>query len=156
VTTDAEHPPIATPRIAAAALFTDEAGRVLLVKPVYKDGWDLPGGYVMPGESPRAACIREVREELGIEPPIGDALVVDWAPLEGEGDKILFVFNGGSLTNDSHTRIQFVDGEIKDLRYVGIDELDTYVPARLSRRIRTASGARHTIYAEYGKPPLSL
>jgi 8-oxo-dGTP pyrophosphatase MutT (NUDIX family) len=150
VTTDAEHPPIATPHIAAAVLFTDEAGRVLLVKPVYKDGWDLPGGYIMPGESPRAACTREVREELGIEPPIGDALVVDWAPLEGEGDKILFVFDGGRLTEDNHARIHFADGEIKDLRYVSVDELDGYVPARLSRRIRTASSGHHTVYAEHG------
>jgi 8-oxo-dGTP pyrophosphatase MutT (NUDIX family) len=150
VTSDTEHPPIATPHIAAAALFTDEAGRVLLVKPVYKNGWDLPGGYVMPGESPRAACAREVREELGIEPPIGDALVVDWAPLEGEGDKILFVFDGGRLTDDTHARIHFADGEIKDLRYVGVDELDGYVPARLSRRIRTASRGHHTVYAEHG------
>ena len=150
MTTDAEHPPIATPRIAAAALFTDEAGRVLLVKPVYKDGWDLPGGYVTPDEAPRAACIREVREELGIEPPIGGALVVDWAPLEGEGDKILFVFDGGRLTEDTHARIRFVDGEIKDFRYVAVDELDDYVPARLSRRIRTAASARHTVYAEHG------
>jgi 8-oxo-dGTP pyrophosphatase MutT (NUDIX family) len=73
------------------------------VKPVYKDGWDLPGGYVMPGESPRAACAREVREELGIEPPIGDALVVDWAPLEGGGDKILFVFDAGTSVSMSWT-----------------------------------------------------
>ncbi len=28
---------------AAAALFTDAAGRVLLVKPNYRDHWSLPG-----------------------------------------------------------------------------------------------------------------
>lgn len=32
-----------------------EARRVLLVKPAYKEGWDIPGGYVEPEESPRAA-----------------------------------------------------------------------------------------------------
>ena len=28
--------------------------------------WDLPGGHVEPGESPAAALVRELREELGI------------------------------------------------------------------------------------------
>jgi len=73
---------MATPRVAAGVLFRDAQGRVLLVKPTYKDGWDIPGGYVEPGESPKQAARREVLEELGIEPPIGRLLVVDWAPPE--------------------------------------------------------------------------
>jgi len=35
---------MATPRVAAGVLFRDAQGRVLLVKPTYKDGWDIPGG----------------------------------------------------------------------------------------------------------------
>lgn len=57
---------MARPRVAAGALFLDAAGRVLLVRPTYKRHWDITGGYVGPGESPRAACIREIHEELGI------------------------------------------------------------------------------------------
>ncbi|MBO0851081.1 MAG: NUDIX hydrolase, partial [Pseudonocardia sp.] len=56
----------ATPRVAAGALFVD-GGRVLLVRKTYGNRWDIPGGYVDRGESPRAACRREVREEIGIE-----------------------------------------------------------------------------------------
>ncbi|WP_230511641.1 NUDIX domain-containing protein [Salinispora arenicola] len=55
-------PPVATPRVAAGALFLNNEGHVLLVHPSYKKHWDIPGGYVEPGESPRAACIREVEE----------------------------------------------------------------------------------------------
>ena len=33
-------------RMGAGVLFTDEAGRVLLVEPTYKDYWEIPGGAV--------------------------------------------------------------------------------------------------------------
>ena len=49
----------------------------------------MPGGYVETGETPAQAAAREVREELGIEVPIGPLLVADWAPHPDEGDKLL-------------------------------------------------------------------
>lgn len=57
---------MATPRVTAGALFSDEASRILLVRPTYKEHWDIPCGYVEPGESPLAACVREIGEELGL------------------------------------------------------------------------------------------
>jgi 8-oxo-dGTP diphosphatase len=87
---------MATPRVAAGALVRDPAGRVLLVRPTYKAGWDVPGGYVEPGETPSQACRRELDEEIGLRLRPGRLLVVDWAPHPEEGDKVLFVFDGGS------------------------------------------------------------
>jgi 8-oxo-dGTP pyrophosphatase MutT (NUDIX family) len=57
---------LARKRMAATAFFRDEDGRVLLVNPVHKETWDLPGGAVEAEESPYAACRREVAEELGL------------------------------------------------------------------------------------------
>jgi len=54
--------------VAAGALFRDAGGRVLLVKPHYKAGWDIPGGMVEPGETPSEACAREVTEAVQAEP----------------------------------------------------------------------------------------
>ena len=148
---------MATPRIAAGALFFDELGRVLLVKPAYKDGWDIPGGYVEPGESPRAACIREVREELGLSVPIHGHLVVDWAPADSEGDRVLFVFDAGTLAPHVRDQISFSDGELAEWRFVAEEHIGNYLPDRLSRRLRTAIRAKGRgvpAYAEHGNDPL--
>ena len=58
-----------THRVVCAALVRD--GRVLLGhrspgRRWYPDVWDLPGGHVDDGETPAAALVREVREELGV------------------------------------------------------------------------------------------
>lgn len=127
---------MATPRVAAGVIFRDDNGRVLLVKPTYKDSWDLPGGYVEPGESPRAAAIREVYEELGIQPEIGGLVLVDWAPHPNEGDKLLFLFDGGKLSSEH--RLIFQDHEIEEASFEDRDGLWRLTPERLARRISQA------------------
>ena len=68
---------------AAAALFTNSDGRVLLVKPNYRDHWSLAGGILEHGEPPHIGCRREVAEELGLDIEPGPLLVVGWSGLDG-------------------------------------------------------------------------
>ena len=103
--------PFATPRVASGVLYSDAQGRALLVKPTYKDLWDIPGGYLHPGETPTAALRRELVEELGTALPIGRLLAADWAPSEQEGDKLLWVFDGGELD----------DAELAEIRVDGVE-----------------------------------
>lgn len=44
-------------------------GKILMVKNSYRKQYTLPGGYVRPGEDPRAAASRELREEVGMRVP---------------------------------------------------------------------------------------
>lgn len=57
--------------LVAAVALIDRDGRVLLAqRPPGKAMaglWEFPGGKVEPGETPEAALIRELHEELGIE-----------------------------------------------------------------------------------------
>jgi 8-oxo-dGTP diphosphatase len=61
--------------ISAAALI-DRHGRVLVqLRPpgaAMPGLWEFPGGKVEADETPEAALVRELREELGIEASIGD------------------------------------------------------------------------------------
>lgn len=40
----------------------------------FKDGWEFPGGKVEPQETPGAALVREIREELDTEIEVGELL----------------------------------------------------------------------------------
>ncbi|MDT7789287.1 MAG: 8-oxo-dGTP diphosphatase, partial [Pseudonocardiales bacterium] len=93
---------------------------MLLLEPTYKNHWDIPGGYLEPGETPSEACRREIEEELGLQVDLGRLLVVDWAPSDTEGNKILFVFDGGVLGPDHLDRVRLAEAEIASLEFVDI------------------------------------
>ena len=144
-----------TVQVAAAVFFMDEFDRVLLVKPTYQEAWNLPGGVVEAGESPGAAAVREVREEIGLDVELGALVCVDYRPplSNGRGDALRFVFDGGRLDAEQLDRIALAPEEIGDWRLVFIGELDSYLFPVVVDRLRSAlSGHR---YLEEGRPTSS-
>lgn len=147
---------MARARAAAGVLYLDDAGRVLLVVPSYKDYHDIPGGYVEHGETPRRAAAREVNEELGIELPVGRLLVADWwldSADPAGGPKALFVFDGGTLAL-AHRDLIRVDGtEVVAFAFHPPADLDVVTIPRLANRVRHAIAAHFdgsTRYLENG------
>lgn len=144
---------IARPAAAAGALFVDEEGCVLIVEPTYRRHWEIPGGEVEKGESPSEACARELKEELGLDLPVGRLLVVDWAPLVRE-ERVRFVFDGGVLTDEQLDAVELASDELSSWAFLPADELFVMVEPRLVRRVTAALDARAagvTSYLEDGR-----
>ncbi|WP_190866054.1 NUDIX domain-containing protein [Actinomadura sp. RB99] len=141
-------------RAAAGVLFFDERGQIMLVDPSYKDYREVPGGYVEHGETPYQAAVREIAEELDIRPEIGRLLVADWAPAEGEGDKILFLFDGGVLARDELDAIRLDAVELVGYRFYDIAQIHDLTIGRLARRLVHGHAAHldgTTRYLEHGE-----
>lgn len=144
-------------RVAAAALIRDEAGRALLVEPVYKPVWDLPGGVVEADESPLDACRREVAEELGVTVEPRRLLVVDWVPQQGVWhDALVFVFDGGTLAADGVAALPLPPDELAGAHLVAPDAARERLRPSTYRRLRAAldvqaSGAPGPAYLQFGR-----
>ena len=121
-------------------LVRDPEGRVLLCQLTYKRDWDLPGGVVEVGESPRLAVQREVEEELGLEIEPGDLLLTDWLPpWGGWDDAVCLVFDGGTCTAPRLDSVVMQEREIRDVRFCTLEEVDELAADFTAR---TGSGPR--------------
>jgi 8-oxo-dGTP pyrophosphatase MutT (NUDIX family) len=143
-------------RGAAAALLLDDLGRVLLVKPTYKEGWFLPGGVIEQGESPLAACVRECEEELGFVPRLDGLACVDWGPPQDGIDAVnVFVF-GGSLTAEEITGIRLPADELSDHTLVAPEKVPELAAPHIARRMEPSLrgiAEGRAIYLEDGHEP---
>jgi 8-oxo-dGTP diphosphatase len=135
--------------VAAGALITDPGGRVLVVKPNYRDRWTIPGGICEFGEPPQVGCAREVREELGLPLRIGRLLAIDWAQPFGDDERPImhFVFDGGELEDGAGIVVQAA--ELDGYEFVAVPDLPGYLPSFVLRRVEGALHGREaggTIY----------
>jgi 8-oxo-dGTP diphosphatase len=135
--------------LAAGALITDPAGRVLLVKPNYRDYWTVPGGICEHGEPPHAGCAREVAEEIGLELLVGRLLAIDWAqPYGPEARPIMhFLFDCEGL--DDGASIVLQSEELDDFRFTDPAEVSEYLAPYGVRRVTAALEGRASGAAVY-------
>jgi 8-oxo-dGTP pyrophosphatase MutT (NUDIX family)/predicted kinase len=142
--------------VAAAVLLFDDQDRVLLVDPVYKPGWEFPGGVVEDGEPPTLAAAREVAEELGIglDPERLRLLVTDWEPHRGpRTGGLRLVFDGGRLTAAQCAAVALQAEELRGWRFTDEPQWRTLLPESKRGRLAAALRARaaaETRYLEAG------
>ncbi|OXM50289.1 NUDIX hydrolase [Amycolatopsis thailandensis] len=147
---------------SGGVLCRDAHGRVLLVETNYQtdDVYEIPGGALNRGESPRACARREAEEELGITLRIGRLLVEDWAPPRPDGRPPLanHVFDGGVLSSEQIATVRPADREVKSLRFCTPVEATDLLRPPLARRLRYCIEAQRTgtaFYLEDGFDPLA-
>jgi 8-oxo-dGTP pyrophosphatase MutT (NUDIX family)/predicted kinase len=141
--------------LAAGVLLFDDGGRVLLVDPTYKPGWEFPGGVVEQGEAPVCGATREVEEELGVElAEVPALLVIDWEPPKPPGfGGLRLLFDGGVL--DRRLRPRLPGDELRDWRFVTEAEAEHLLPPERLARLHWALRAREratVLYLEAGTP----
>ena len=135
---------------AAGLVLRSHDDRIVIVEPTYVDHWNLPGGELEPGESPRAACAREVREELGLDLPIGRLLCVDHIRSR---DAFRFLFDGGRVSDDFLERCTLPVDELRSARFATIDDAAAVLHPQSASRLRHClEDMASTHYLEDGEP----
>ena len=107
-------------RMGAGVVFLNAQGEVLVVQPTYKETWEIPGGIVEQNESPRAAAVREVEEELQLKliPESLSLISIDYMAAGGDRtEALMFIFFGGILNAELQANIELATEELRSFRF---------------------------------------
>lgn len=124
-------------RMGTGALIFNKKDELLILKPTYKDHWTIPGGVVDKDESPRQACVREIKEEIGLDIKDLRFLCVDYYKNRNDekGESLQFLFYGGELSKDKIKNIKIPAEEISDYKFIKVEEAALLVSDCLGRRL---------------------
>jgi RimJ/RimL family protein N-acetyltransferase/8-oxo-dGTP pyrophosphatase MutT (NUDIX family) len=142
-------------RAISQLLVRDRVDRVLLCQLTYKRDWDLPGGVVEVGESPRQAAGREIEEELALSLEAGDLLLADWLPpWGGWDDAVCLVFDGGRHDASILAEIALQTREIRHAEFATLDQVRErcadFTARRIASALAVAAGDAPPSYVEGG------
>ncbi|HEU5420347.1 MAG TPA: NUDIX hydrolase [Streptosporangiaceae bacterium] len=144
--------------VSASALVFDQQGRLLILRPVYKSGWTIPGGVMeADGETPWDACRREVLEETGVEVLSGRLACMDYRrPKPGNPGGIRFLFDCGVADEAQLAAIRLQPEEIGEHRLAPLTEALDLLRRPIRRRVRAAVRGGRLVYLENGRPVSGL
>ena len=81
--------------MGAGVLLFNRKNELLIVKPIYKKGWSIPGGTIDANESPKECATRETREEIGIKLKKLRLICIDYKKTKGYNlENLQFIFYG--------------------------------------------------------------
>ncbi|MCI0689399.1 MAG: NUDIX hydrolase [Sporichthyaceae bacterium] len=121
--------------VTATGLVTDPDGRWLLVHPTRGGAWQMPGGPVLPGETPSVACAREARDAIGLALVPSRMLIVAWTPpIRPDGRAGLsLIFDLGELHPARRVRLA---RQYRDWCWATSDQAAHLLHPLLTRRLR--------------------
>ncbi|MCA1694113.1 MAG: NUDIX domain-containing protein [Actinobacteria bacterium] len=109
--------------VGAVLLLRDDNERVLLVRQRHTQGWSLPGGLLGHSETPEAAVLREVTEELAVQiDPDSLTAAVPHALVNPQKRRVDIVFTA-VLTARSNNTVTPDGIEILEARWFAADGL---------------------------------
>lgn len=110
-------------KVALKALIQNSEGKVLVcLNSRPGEPWDLPGGTLNAGEHPKAALVREVKEELDLDIVVHEPIAIDHFIKPATGKQTIVVALCATLAHPD-VAIVLADGEIIETRWIGKDEI---------------------------------
>ena len=109
-----------------AGALVERDGKVLLVRrgiEPFKGSWDIPGGFLEPGEHPADGAAREVREETGLIVETGELLGI-WIDDYAYDDAESYTLNCYYVARPIGGEVR-ADDDAAALGWFGPDELPT-------------------------------
>lgn len=138
--------------MGSGVFFFDNDGKLFLLNLTYKNHWNIPGGVVDADESPRAAAIREVREEIGLHKTDLEFVCVHYKPGATEKlESLQFIFFGGVLSEDEIHKIQLQEDEVSEFGFFSEEEAMQIVSGSMQKRLKAcfqAIARERPIYLE--------
>lgn len=131
----------------ARGLISDPSGRWLIVQPVGRRHWQLPGGRIERGEPPTTACRRELLEELGVDLVPGPLYAVTWRPARRGSARFGFIFDMGCHES---LPIRLQATELSTWRWATPEEALPLLKPDVTAALTTAAtGPTTAIYLEF-------
>ncbi len=111
-------------------------GRVLLVKRAvepFKNHWDIPGGFLEPGEHPLDGMLREVKEETGLVVRVKELLGV-YMDRYDDGTEEKYTLNHYYIVQPLEGTLRAADDAI-ETRWFALDALPEQIAFEHARQV---------------------
>lgn len=125
---------------SSSAVIRNSKGEFLVVKRTYKDGFALVGGMNEEGELPTQGLKREIREEIGIDLSPLKAVCVDFL-VSKPFNRVNYVFDCGSISEEQIAQIKIDPGEISDLQFLSASKILEVSSPNTRNRIKNYLGS---------------